>query len=322
MKRTATPGARPHSENATAQLVRAAKGDRQFVNALARGLQVLRAFKPHDQPLSNLELAKRTGMPRPTISRLTYTLTELGYLTYHEQFGCYELGGGALILGHVARTNFNAVSKIRPVMERLAEFSGANVGLGTRERLNMVYVEACQGPSLVGLRLNIGSHVPIVSSAMGRAYLAGISAEERANLGKQLKREPKIEEAQFQREVEVAMKDMSEFGFCLSAGDWQRDIHGVALSIATPQLGSAFVLNCGGPAYLLPRDRLITEIGPKLIHAVNEIKQALGTSVRINGSPAGSEALCAARKPDPRPTPSAAGASARAVALSRRANKP
>src|ERR1700730_12556307 len=222
------------------------KTDRQFVNALVRGLKVLRAVKPHDPPLSNLELTKRTGLPRPTISRLTYTLTELGYLTYHEQFGCYELGGGTLALGHVARTNFDCCRKIGPVMERLAEFSGANVGLGTRERLTMVYVEACQGPSLVGLRLDVGSHVPIISSAMGRAYLAGISADERAHLIKQFKKERKADEAQIQRELEPAMKDLDSYGFCISAGDWQRDIHGVAASIATPELGGLFVVNCGG----------------------------------------------------------------------------
>ncbi|HWM67883.1 MAG TPA: IclR family transcriptional regulator [Steroidobacteraceae bacterium] len=256
------------------------KTDRQFVNALGRGLKVLRAFKPHDPPLSNLELAKRTGLPRPTISRLTYTLTELGYLTYHEQFGCYELGGGTLALGHVARANFNAGREIRPVMERLAQFSGANVGLGTRERLNMVYVEACQGPSLVGLRLDVGSHVPIISSAMGRAYLAAISEDERTHLTKQLKKERKADEAAVQRELDLAVKDLNAHGFCISTGDWHRDIHGVALSITAPELGGIFVINCGGPAYLLPRNRLVAEIGPELINAVNEIKQALGATHR------------------------------------------
>jgi hypothetical protein len=55
--------------------------DRSFVVALSRGLDVLRAFQPNDGLLGNQEIASRTNLPKPTVSRLTYTLTKLGYLT-------------------------------------------------------------------------------------------------------------------------------------------------------------------------------------------------------------------------------------------------
>ena len=61
--------------------------DRQFVNALARGLEVLRCFRPGEVFLSNADMAKRTAIPKPTISRLTYTLTKLGYLNYSDSLG-------------------------------------------------------------------------------------------------------------------------------------------------------------------------------------------------------------------------------------------
>ena len=72
--------------------------DRQFVNALARGLEVLRCFRPGEQFLTNAELAKRCGIPKPTITRLTYTLTKLGYLNYSEHLAKYQLGAGVLAL--------------------------------------------------------------------------------------------------------------------------------------------------------------------------------------------------------------------------------
>jgi len=144
-----------------------AASGRQFIAALSRGLDVLRAFREDDPPLSNQELARRTGLPRPTISRITYTLTELGYLIHQQKHGCYELGGRALALGYVARANFNIVAKVRPAMQRLAEFSGANVGLGARDKLSMVYLETVTGPSLIGLRLNVGVKIPLLTTAMG-----------------------------------------------------------------------------------------------------------------------------------------------------------
>ncbi|MEC7962456.1 MAG: helix-turn-helix domain-containing protein, partial [Pseudomonadota bacterium] len=75
--------------------------DRQFVTALQRGLDILRAFRPADlDGLSNREIAERTGLPNSTISRLTYTLLKLGYLTYADGTGRYKVGLPALSLGY------------------------------------------------------------------------------------------------------------------------------------------------------------------------------------------------------------------------------
>src|SRR5690606_20818969 len=72
------------SRSADAQ--RDVPNDRKFITALARGLDVLSVFRPDDRLLGNQEIAARTGLPKPTVSRLTYTLTKLGYLTHVERF--------------------------------------------------------------------------------------------------------------------------------------------------------------------------------------------------------------------------------------------
>ena len=77
--------------------------DRSFVVALSRGLDVLRAFQPNDGLLGNQEIAARTKLPKPTISRLTYTLTKLGYLTPVPRFEKYQLAPAALALGYSQR---------------------------------------------------------------------------------------------------------------------------------------------------------------------------------------------------------------------------
>ncbi len=248
---------------------------RQFITALARGLDVLSAFKVNDPPLSNLELAKRTGLPRPTISRITYTLTELGYLTYQERFGCYELGGGALVLGHVARTNFNAIERIRPIMTRLADFSNANVGVGRRDRLNMVYLDVVHGPSRIGLRFEVGSQVPLFQTAMGRAYLAGIPHEDALKLVNQMRGQTSDLIEDPRRIVETAREEFARLGFCSSAGDWHDDIHGVAVAIDIPELGGVLAVNVGAPAYLMPKSRMMTEVGPELVRTAREILETL-----------------------------------------------
>src|SRR5262245_9764394 len=75
------------------------RADPRFNTALARGLDILRSFRQGEAYLGNAELAQRTGVPKATVSRLTFTLAELGYLKYLEDIGKYELAPGVLSLG-------------------------------------------------------------------------------------------------------------------------------------------------------------------------------------------------------------------------------
>jgi hypothetical protein len=54
--------------------------ERYFITALARGLEVLACFRSADKGLSNQQIAERCGLPKSTVTRITYTLTTLGYL--------------------------------------------------------------------------------------------------------------------------------------------------------------------------------------------------------------------------------------------------
>ena len=76
--------------------------DRKFANTLARGLGILRAFRASDNGLSHAQIAERTGLPKPTVSRLTYTLCELGYLAHGGRNDKFRLGPAAIALGSVA----------------------------------------------------------------------------------------------------------------------------------------------------------------------------------------------------------------------------
>lgn len=113
--------------------VRTEGDDPRFNNAVARGMAVLRAFGFDRQLLGNIELAEATGLPKPTVSRLTYTLTQLGYLRYREEFGKYELAAGVVSLAYPYLVNMPVPTVARPLMEELAERTGTNVGLGVHE---------------------------------------------------------------------------------------------------------------------------------------------------------------------------------------------
>jgi DNA-binding IclR family transcriptional regulator len=249
--------------------------DRQFVVALARGLEVLRAFSLGDGLLGNQEIAARTGLPKPTVSRLTHTLTKLGYLAYSERLGKYELGTGVLALGYAALRNIGVGRVARPFMQALADYSGASVSLGSRDRLEMVYIEHCRSNATVSLRLETGSRIPLGMTAMGRAFLAASPNHERETLMERLRAAHGNDWPRVAAGIAQAIEDYRTHGYTLSIGDWKQDVHAVAVPLVPPDRSRTLAINCGGPSFLFDRDRLTTDLGPRLVKLVQNIEAAL-----------------------------------------------
>jgi len=245
--------------------------DGQFVAALARGLEVLTAFRGHEGPLGNQELAERTGLAKPTVSRFTHTLTQLGFLTYNSRTLTYELGGRSLAFAYVAIASVDVAREAKPLMQALADASGFNVGLGVPDRSSMVYTITCEGEGPIRLALKEGSRVPIMKSAMGRAYMMGMAPEELNALLKQLAKTHGNEWKALLAQLSNVREEYEQYGFCTSLGDWHADIHGVAVPIATAPGQPGCALNLGGPAYLLTRAKIFERFGPQLLEVAARI---------------------------------------------------
>ena len=97
------------------------KNDRQFVTALARGLELLRCFTPQRPYLGNQDLSQLTGLPKGTITRLTYTLVKLGYLKQSTNSSKYQLSTGVLSFGYTMMTNISINNLATPYTEELAD---------------------------------------------------------------------------------------------------------------------------------------------------------------------------------------------------------
>lgn len=250
--------------------------DRQFVSALARGLEILRCFRPGEAALTNSEMARRTGMPKPTISRLTHTLTKLGYLHLRADQGRYELGAGVLALGYTLLANMDVRTLARPGMQELAEYAQCSVAIGIRDRLSMVYIEACRGSAAVTMRRDAGSRIPLATTAMGKAYLCALPQAERDFLLDHIRLDDEAAWPTVKADIEEGFKHYQDHGFCLSSGLWDNKISavGVALIDADPARTMAFT--CGGPSFLLPRERLEGDLAPRLIALVRSMEVSLG----------------------------------------------
>ena len=250
--------------------------DRNFVVALSRGLDVLRAFQPNDGLLGNQEIAARTNLPKPTVSRLTYTLTRLGYLTPVPRFEKYQLAPAAMSLGYAALANLGVRHLSEPFREDVMRATGGAVAVGGRDRQSMIYFGQSRGSETVGVHLDVGSRVPIANSAMGRAYFWALGEEDRATLLRDLRehygsRWPKLRDG-LERSGEIVAK----YGFAISAGDWHDDIHAAGVALRLNDGTGPYAFNCGAPAFRFTEERLLNDIGPRLLAMVRNIEAALG----------------------------------------------
>ena len=252
------------------------ENDRNFVTALARGLEVLACFRSGNRTLSNQEIAQRCDLPKSTVSRLTATLMRLGYLTTDEQTGKYQLGIATLALGVGMLEKLDIRQMMRPWMQELADFSQGMVTLAIRDRLSMLYIENCRSQAALTLSMGVGSRIPIASSAIGRAYLVVADAQEREEVLERVDELDTKTSAAIHKGLEQAAIDYERLGCTCSFGDWHPEVNGIAVGL---RLGSHFpimAINCGGPAFQMSPEYLLEEVRPKFLDMVEQIKRSIG----------------------------------------------
>jgi DNA-binding IclR family transcriptional regulator len=251
--------------------------DRRFVWALARGLEILRAFEPGRGPLGVGEIATLTGLPKPTVSRLTYTLAELGYLRLLQKQGRYEPAPALLALGYPVLANLRVRQAAHDHMRQLAQETGTAVGLASRDRLSMIYVENTASSALVTLRLGVGSRVDMARSALGRAFLSALGETERDILLDHMARRHGEAWPALREKVLDGIAQVKARGFCIVDGEWQPDVRTAAAPLISLDGGTVMAMNIGAPGYLLNYARLENELGPRIAHLSRMVAPLLGS---------------------------------------------
>ncbi len=251
--------------------------DRQFVTALARGLEILRCFKTEEPLLGNQEIAEKTGLPKPTISRLTYTLTTLGYLKYSKSLRKYQLGTAVLSFGYSLLTNMKILQIVRPLFQELADYAQAAVGICAQDRLNMVYLENIYpNTNAVVLRHRVGDQIPMATTSTGRAYLCAIDPKSREYLMGQIRQRDESGWSDIKKGIDQALIDYKNLGYCLSLGDYSKGVHGISVPVISPISGSNIMtISCGAAAFQLSRNVIESDVGPRLVHMARQIESQI-----------------------------------------------
>ena len=253
-----------------------AQADPSFATTLAHGLDVLAAFRNNPGPLSNAELAAHTGLSRPTVSRLTYTLAQLGYLKRDAKG--FVLGLGVLAAAYPVLSALKVRQLARPLMRDFAAYAGGTVSIAMPFGLDFIYVETLRTTDAVPHVPDVGFTGAISTTAVGRALLSLYTSDELDGYVARVKAEQPQDAEYVQKRTLPDVELCRERGFAVSLGEWRREIFGVAAPLYRTPSGDCLSVNCGIPSFRFSAEQIERECGPRILGLARSITSLVASA--------------------------------------------
>ena len=148
----------------------------EFVEALARGLDILASFGADRRGMSLSEVAAAAGLARPTARRLLLTLEELGFVRSGD--GVFQLTPKVMSLGMAYVSSLGMWDIARPHLAALVARTGESSSMAQLDGSDIVYVARVSVPKLIALRVDIGTLFPAAQTSQGKVLLAALPPDQ------------------------------------------------------------------------------------------------------------------------------------------------
>ncbi|MFC4066690.1 IclR family transcriptional regulator domain-containing protein [Actinoplanes subglobosus] len=241
-----------------------------FIEALARGLDVLRTFRPGVPSMTLSEIAGVTGLARPTVRRILITLETLGYVRGAGRG--YALTPRVLDLGMAYVNSLSMWDVARPHMEKLVAQTNESTSMAQLDGSDIVYVARVAVPKIVTLAVNIGTRFPAAATSMGKVLLAalppaavpGVLAEA-SRSGIAARWQPA------EAELEASLREVRAKGWALADQDLAPGIRSVATGVRDGHGTVIAAVNVTVHAAETSVETLLDEHLPKLLRTAADI---------------------------------------------------
>ena len=147
-----------------------------FIEALARGLDVVKVFRPARPTMTLADVAAAVQLPRPTARRILITLEQLGYVR-SGPVG-FSLTPRVLELGMSYVESMGLWEVARPHMEALVGRTGESTSIAQLDGSDIVYVSRVAVPKIIALSVSVGTRFPALQTSLGKVLLAALSDEQ------------------------------------------------------------------------------------------------------------------------------------------------
>lgn len=241
-----------------------------FVEALARGLDVLACFDATRPTMALTEVAVAAGLARPTARRLLLTLQELGFVRAEDSG--YALTPKVLSLGIAYASSLGLWGIARPHLEALVRRTGESSSMAQLDGSDIVYVARVSVPKIIALRVEIGTRFPAERTSQGKVLLAALPPREVAAVLAQPSRSglPPVP-SRPARELLAELSEVRARGWALADEELAPGVRSVAAPVRDGTGAVRAAMNITVHAAETSTERLLTEFLPLLLHAAGTI---------------------------------------------------
>ena len=268
-----------------------------FIEAIARGLDVIRAFGPGQPVMSLAGVAGASDLPRPTARRILLTLEQLGYVRQAGPGG-YELTPRVLDLGMSYVLSRGLWEVARPHMESLVARTRESSSIAQLDGSDIVYVARVAVPKIVTLAVTIGTRFPAMQTSLGKVLLAALPLAEAERVLAEPSRSgitPRWQPDASERAA--ALREVRARGWALTDEQLAPGIRSVAVPLRDGEGRVIAALNVNSHAAETPLEVLTGEHLPLLLQTASAIsadwaayQSVPQVTVRAAGPPAAGEA--------------------------------
>jgi IclR family transcriptional regulator, pca regulon regulatory protein len=245
-----------------------------FVESLARGLDVLRAFDEHHRALSLAEVATATGLARPTARRLLLTLEELGYVRSLD--GTFTLTPKVITLGTSYVASLGLWEVARPHLEALVRQTGESSSMAQLDGSDIIYVARVAVPKIIALRVDIGTLFPAPQTSQGKVLLAALSLDELEGVLKipsrsGLPRRPPVEPVETKLRFLDELSQVRARGWALADEELAPGVRSIAVPVRDGTGTVRAAMNVTVHAAETSTEQLLDQHLPRLLRAAGDV---------------------------------------------------
>ena len=242
----------------------------EATRSVDRALDILLCFSINTPELSMTQIAERTSMNKSTVHRLLATLEAKRFVERDQSTSLYRPGNRFLQMAFLTLERDNLRNVASPFLMNLSELFEETITLSIIDETDVVNIFVLESPQRVKVSAHLGQRISICCSAAGQAILAYASKEVVEKVNEQIITRNSKPLLNVMEGMSHLLELIRERGFACSDEENESDVNSIASPILDARMRPLAAITLSGPAYRLPRNRLL-EIGPTITETARRI---------------------------------------------------
>lgn len=259
------------SEPETSQTQRAGS-----VQSVGRAMTILETIGQSENGARLSDIARSAGLSASTTHRLLTTLQQGRYIQSDARTGRWHIGLPLLSIGLAFLDRSSFVAPAMPLLKILRDETKETVNLGVAYDGEIVVLAQVASRQIMRAITRVGGHVPMTSSAMGKAILATMPAGDVDDLvemrGLRRQTSHSITQAPALREELAIIKHR---GYAIDNQEFDNSVKCAAAVVYNEQAEAVCAISVSGITQRLSQERL-DQLGQRVVATAHEITLAIG----------------------------------------------